>query len=574
MAESKARLVSAAFTSTGDIKSENLDNVTLTVYATIDDLPTSGLTSGQQAFITSINRLYVSNGSGWFSVALINATPRLTIDPTGTVVLATDGSTPTVITLTGTDSDNVDASLIYSVESDGSFGGLATLSQDSSVFTITPLAEDSATTTSSTLTFKVSDGISFGSGTTAFSLTFGPDWSATPTETEIASSDLAASDLFGTQVSISSDGDYAIVGAHGEDPGGTSAAGAAYIFVRSGSTWTQQAKLTASDGDVSDQFGSKVEISGDGTYAIVGASREDGTSTDMGAAYIFVRSGSTWTQQQKLQASDKAASDLFGWGVSISDDGSYAVVSALFEDPGGTSQGGSAYIFTRSGSTWSQQAKIVASDIAADDRFGEHVAMNSDGTYVVVGSMRDDVGGTNYGSAYIFTRSGSTWSQQAKINPSPTDGVQFGYSVAINNDATYIAVGAPYDASNGANAGAVWIFTRSGSSWSQQVKLLSSDIQAGDFFGNYVSFNSDATYLAAGARLEDGGSGDPTTSSGAAYVFERDGSTWTEVKLLTASNAAVGATYGQGVSINSDGKYLIIGAPETSAGGAAYIYEA
>ena len=144
----------------------------LTVYATLDDLPTSGLTSGDQAFITATNRIYVSNGSGWYNVALINATPRLTIDPTGAVALATDGTTPTVITLTGTDSDNADASLVYSAESDGSFGGLATLSQDSSVFTITPLGEDSATTTSSTLTFKVSDGINFGSGTTTFTLAF------------------------------------------------------------------------------------------------------------------------------------------------------------------------------------------------------------------------------------------------------------------------------------------------------------------------------------------------------------------------------------------------------------------
>ena len=570
MAQSKARLIAGNFTPTGIAEIA----AGLEVYATKEDLPATGLTAGDQAYVTSDSRLYISNGSGWYNVALINATPSLTISPSGAIVLAVDGSTPTVITLTGTDSDTADENLTYSVDSDGSFANIATLSQDSSVFTITPLAEGSATPGSSTLTFKVSDGISFGSGTTQFSLTFGPDWSSTPDETEIASSDLAASDQFGTQVSISSDGDYAIVGAPAEDPSDISAAGAAYIFVRSGSTWTQQAKLTASDAETSDQFGSKVEISGDGTYAIIGASREDGTSTDMGAAYIFVRSGSSWSQQQKLQASDKEASDLFGWGVSISDDGSYAVVSALFEDPGGTSGAGSAYIFTRSGSTWTQQQKIEASDKDVDDRFGEHVAMNSDGTYVVVGSMRDDVGGTNYGSAYIFTRSGSSWSQQAKINPSPTEETQFGYSVAINNDATYIAVGAPYNASSGTNAGAVFIFTRSGSSWSQQVKLLSSDIQAGDFFGTHVSLNSDATYLVAGARLEDGGSGDPTTSSGAAYVFERDGSTWTEVKLLTASNAAASDLYGTSVSMNSNGVYAIIGAPGTSAGGAAYIYEA
>jgi len=144
----------------------------LQVYATKENLPATGLTSGDQAYVTNTSRLYISNGSGWYNVALINATPSLTIDPTGAIELEKDGSTPTVITLTATDSDNAVAGLTFSVDSDGSFGGLATISQDSSVFTITPLSADSATTSSSTLTFKASDGISFGSGTRTLSLAF------------------------------------------------------------------------------------------------------------------------------------------------------------------------------------------------------------------------------------------------------------------------------------------------------------------------------------------------------------------------------------------------------------------
>jgi hypothetical protein len=143
----------------------------VTVYATKEDLPSSGLTSGDQAYVTANSRFYISNGSGWYNVALINATPSLTIDPTGAIELSTEGAT-TTITLTATDSDNAVAGLTYSVESDGSFGGMATISQDSSVFTITPLSEDSATTETSTLTFKASDGISFGSGQRTFTLTF------------------------------------------------------------------------------------------------------------------------------------------------------------------------------------------------------------------------------------------------------------------------------------------------------------------------------------------------------------------------------------------------------------------
>lgn len=143
----------------------------VTVYSTKEDLPSSGLTAGDQAYVTANSRFYISNGSGWYNVALVNATPALTIDPTGAITLSTTGDA-TTITLTATDSDNAVTGLTYSVESDGSFGGLASLSQDSSVFTITPLSEDSATTTSAVLTFKASDGISFGTGSRTLTLSF------------------------------------------------------------------------------------------------------------------------------------------------------------------------------------------------------------------------------------------------------------------------------------------------------------------------------------------------------------------------------------------------------------------
>ena len=153
------------------VDSAEVQSIGLLSFSTLDSLPINNLEAGQQAYVTGTNRLYVSNGSGWFNVALINASPTLTIDPAGSISLATDG-TPTTITLTATDSDTSSSAITFSVESDGSFSGLGSLSQDSSVFTITPKLEDSATTTSSTLTFKASDGINFGSGTTALSLTF------------------------------------------------------------------------------------------------------------------------------------------------------------------------------------------------------------------------------------------------------------------------------------------------------------------------------------------------------------------------------------------------------------------
>ena len=155
------------------VDSAQVQSIGLEHFSTLDSLPITNLQAGQQAYVSGTNRLYMSNGSGWFNVALINAAPSLTIDPTGTIVLATDG-TPTTITLTATDSDGPDNNITFSVESDGSFGGLASLSQDSSVFTITPLTESDASTTSATLTFKASDGVNFGSGTSALSLTFAP----------------------------------------------------------------------------------------------------------------------------------------------------------------------------------------------------------------------------------------------------------------------------------------------------------------------------------------------------------------------------------------------------------------
>ena len=186
-------------------------------------------------------------------------------------------------------------------------------------------------------------------------------------------SDAASGDFFGISVSLSSDGNTALVGAFGK----SFQTGAAYIFIRSGSTWTQQQKLIASDPDTYENFGISVSLSSDGNTALVGADRK---SSYTGAAYIFIRSGSSWTQQAKLVASDSATSDKFGASVSLSSDGNTALVGAHGADPSGISNAGAAYIFTRSGSTWTQQQKLVASDSAADDWFGVSVSLSTDGT--------------------------------------------------------------------------------------------------------------------------------------------------------------------------------------------------
>ena len=316
------------------------------------------------------------------------------------------------------------------------------------------------------------------------------------TEKKLTASDAAKGDYFGWSISIS--GDTALVGApYATLAGapGTSGnhAGSAYIFVRSGKSWSQQAKIMASDaaGDVF--FGWSVSISGD--TALIGARYDDGAGTRSGSAYVFVRNGTNWTQQAKLTASDAAAFDFFGWSVSIS--GDTAVVGAYRDDDGGFNSG-SAYVYLRSGKSWSQQAKLTASDAATEDEFGHSVAISGD--TAVVGARNDDDAGYNSGSAYVFARSGKTWSQQAKLTAGDAAlKDEFGHSVAIS--VATAVVGAYRDQDAGKDSGSAYVFARSGTTWSQQQKIKASAGAPGDMFGWSVSISGDTAVV--GARSDD-----------------------------------------------------------------------
>jgi len=323
---------------------------------------------------------------------------------------------------------------------------------------------------------------------------------------KLLASDGAEGDRFGFSVSI--DGGYAIVGSPWDDDNGQNS-GSAYIFTRSGTDWTQQAKLLASDGAEGDDFGVSVSIDGD--YAIVGAYFDDDNGGGSGSAYVFTRSGTVWTEQAKLLASDGAAGDLFGRSVSI--DGDYAIVGAFRDDDNGETSG-SAYVFTRSGTTWTQQAKLLASDGTAGDQFGYSVSI--DGDYAIVGVYRYDDNGDWSGSAYVFNRSGTDWTEQAKLLASDgAEGDDFGCSVSIDGD--YAIVGAYHDGDNGSNSGSAYVFTRSGTVWTEQAKLLASDGAAGDMFGYSVSIDGD--YAIVGVYRND----DNGDWSGSAYVFTTEG---------------------------------------------------
>jgi len=401
------------------------------------------------------------------------------------------------------------------------------------------------------------------------------DWSLASQQAKILSSDINGSDELGTSVSISSDGNTAIVGAqgHGYYVGGSGlyGAGGAYIFVRSGSTWTQQAKIMASDAQGGDNFGRSVSISSDGNTAIVGAWQEDTGAAGAGAAYIFVRSGSTWTQQAKIQASDVQTNDYLGISVSISSDGNAAIVGSYWEDTGGTDSG-AAYIFVRSGSTWTQQAKILGSDTSGVDWFGKSVSISGDGNTAIVGSPQEDTGAADAGAAYIFVRSGSTWAEQAKIQASDLQlSAEFGISVSISSDGNAAIVGAYKQNTGSTDDGAAYVFVRSGTSWTQQAKIQATDKEADDYFGISVSISSDGNTVVVGSPQEDTGGG----NAGAAYIFTSSGSTWAQQAKIQASDKGAGDQFGYSVSISSDANSAIVGALyKNGNAGAAYIFVA
>ena len=247
----------------------------------------------------------------------------------------------------------------------------------------------------------------------------------------------------------------------------------------------------------------------DGDTAVIGASQDSDNSHNSGSAYVFSRSGTTWTQQAKLTASDGAYADYFG--ISVAVDGDTAVIGAIADDDNGNNSG-SAYVFTRSGATWTQQAKLRASDGAADDQFGVSVAV--DGDTAVIGASQDDDNNHNSGSAYVFSRSGTTWTEQAKLTAS--DGATrdyFGHAVAVNGATA--GIGAVYDDDNDTDSGSAYVFTRSGVTWTRQAKLRASDGAAGDWFG--ISVAVDGATAVIGASADD----DNGTDSGSAYVFHK-----------------------------------------------------
>ena len=363
-------------------------------------------------------------------------------------------------------------------------------------------------------------------------------------------------DEFGVSVAVS--GDTAVVGAYFEDKpaaGGRPAiqfAGAAYVFKRSGATWSEQARLTPSNAEANvNFFGFSVAVSGDtvvvgaqGEDSAAGAAPSDISAANAGAAYVFVRSGNTWSEQARLKASNAEADDFFGLGVAVS--GDTVIVGAPYEDgaagsaPGdnGAESAGAAYVFTRSDSAWSEQARLKASNAEAHDAFGYSVAVSGDTVVLgapyedgAAGSGPGDNGAGRAGAAYVFTRSGSTWIEQAWLKASNAGADdECGTKVAVSGDTVVVgalredsAAGAGPSDDSAENAGAAYVFVRSSGTWSELARLKAGNAESADWFGIGVTVSGDTVVV--GAHGEDSAPEvDPGDNSagitGAAYVFE------------------------------------------------------
>lgn len=306
----------------------------------------------------------------------------------------------------------------------------------------------------------------------------------------------------------------------------------------------QLAKLTAFDTGNNDVFAHSVSI--DGRVAVIGAYGDNSVSRQSGAAYVFRLQGSEWIEEAKLIASDTAIRDYLGWAVAVSDD--VAVIGALNEEEAG-SFAGAAYVFRYDGADWVEEAKLIASDAAPYDYFGQSVSVHGD--VIVVGAAGNMLGPDRIGSAYVYRFNGNQWTEETKLTASDaTFGDGFGGSVSVHGDVTL--VGALHHSGAGDASGAAYVYRFDRSAWQEEVRLTASDAAAGEAFGTAVSVSGDVGVVGT-SGLDHGGS-----PVGAAYVFRFDGGAWNEEAKLTASDAAENDRFGTSVAARGD--VVVIGA--------------
>lgn len=369
-------------------------------------------------------------------------------------------------------------------------------------------------------------------------------------------------DCFGRSIAMA--GDTIIAGAKGDDQFASNS-GAAYVFQRVGDRWIEQAKLKASDPGVDDFFGFSVGISGD--LAVIGAWQNNERATGAGAAYVFRRVGTTWKQEAKLLAKDGTAFDEFGYAVGIS--GDTVVVGARQDDARGEGAG-SAYVFHHRGTTWVQDTKLYAAAAHPTDQFGWSVAIH--GGTIAIGAVHDDEAADNAGAVYVYQRAGAAWTPDSKLmarGAHPAD--EFGYSVALSD--RRLIVGAYHNDTAAQDAGAAYIYEHGPAGWTEEARLVASDAVPTQMFGWSVAIDGDTAVV--GAWYDTNHASDPETPYGSAYVFKKDAQSWTEHRKLVAAKPGPLDLFGWAVTVR--GRTVAIGArlddQAAAEAGAVYLYD-
>jgi hypothetical protein len=359
----------------------------------------------------------------------------------------------------------------------------------------------------------------------------------------------------GYSVAVSADGNTAIVGGPYDDSG----AGAAWVFTRSGGQWSQEGgKLVGSGAAGIARFGKPVAISADGNTVVIGGPY-DGSHT--GAAWVFTRSGGAWSQVgSPLVGTGAVGATEQGWSAAISADGNTVIVGGPFD----ASNTGAAWVYTRDGTEWSQQGnKLVGTGASGYAAQGYSVAISADGNTALVGGVADR---SFVGAVWVFTRSDGVWSQEgSKLTGSDAVGRAFqGYSVAISTDGNTAVIGGYGDDST---VGAAWVFTRSGGVWSQQgSKLVGTGATGSAAQGWSVSVAADGNTAVEGATSDD-------YNAGAAWVFARSGGAWSQIGGKLVGTGAVGAESQGAVAISADGATVIAGGSyDDVEAGAAWVF--
>jgi hypothetical protein len=384
--------------------------------------------------------------------------------------------------------------------------------------------------------------------------------SRTVVEQKVTPGDGATNSFFGSAAAL--DDSTALIGADGD----ASFRGSAYLFNKSAGTWTEGQKLVPSDGLGGDEFGYRVAL-GHATLVVGAFSATVNGVASQGAAYVFTKSGETWSESQKLLASDGALFDDFGASVAL--DGNTIVVGANGATVGQNPAQGAVYVFTRSNGVWTQTQKLTADDGGAYDNFGLSVALQ--GSTILVGSPVHSVEGNfGQGTVYVYRFSNGVWSQTQKLTADDgAAGDGFGESVAIHRSNALVGA---YNAGAGGHpgAGAVYVFTNSGDTLGQVQKLTASDPADFANFGNAVALHGRTALI--GADVSPVGN---NTSQGKAYIFAEAAGNWTEADTLIASDGVTDDFFGAALALDA-GTALVSTPHPTINGnsyqGAAYFY--